>query len=223
MEETDSSSLFDKSLESNGDNHSFSKKINTLSDKSDAIEETQTKIRKKDKRQKKFFHCIEDSCIPLVIIYNTLLMIICPKSGREEKVTFGEEYKNYIYCSDNLNVDNYIKCQEPGHNEKKFKYYCFECKRNLCKLCLQNKICSHKDENRFIFKQNLSKYKKIAEDIQKKINSLKLIDTPTKLCIETSLNNFNEFKYNYSYFKNMDVFNDYLNKIIKKEIIKKYN
>jgi len=223
MEETDSSSIIDKSSESQGDNHSFIKKINTFSDESYAFKETQ--IPKKDIKQKKYLHCKNDFWVPNVKYnkYEKLLEIKCPKCHIEKKVTFGEAYKDFIYCSDHLDVGNFIKCKEPGHEEKKFKYYCFKCERNLCKFCLQNKLCNHEDEDKFIFKQKLSGYKNIADGIQEKINSLKLIDTPTKELIETNINNFNELQYNYSYFKNMEVLDEYLNDIINKKIIKKYN
>ena len=150
--------------------------------------------------------------------------------------------KNILYDDDEEYKNNLSNLLCPEHH-KKFRYFCTECNKNICKDCLR-KIDLHLDHNLIIFdKLYVEIFKKIENILEiVKINSTKndIIINPSNLSIETKYieaeyfirlisivyNDFIIFP-NYILFQNIIKIEQFLNNFIfnknNKKDIKDYN
>ena len=110
------------------------------------------------------FLCKECGQIPkLFFLNNGRIKLICKK----ERVIFIEDILNYLDTQSFK--ENKLKC--PFHN-KKFIYYCKQCKRNLCDICMNDCSKHNKIKEIVCLKLYLKVFDKIAY-IQKKMKKEK--------------------------------------------------
>ena len=89
------------------------------------------------------------------------------------KIKEKEKYK--LLYNNKYSIRYFLFCHEPGHNTKKYEYYCKECKRPYCTMCL---IEIHKELNKThtieeIDTLNLSNYKSFCKEKLEKIKEKK--------------------------------------------------
>lgn len=118
------------------------------------------------------------------------------------ELSFERVFSEYIVDYDKQrNYDDYFFCQLPGHDNNEFKYYCEECKKNLCSLCNEKfKVCPHNEDYLFNFNQNYDDYIGFGQSIKNELNEKKSIDPFISKLFDVIFENFIEFKNNYSYF-----------------------
>ena len=151
----------------------------------------------------KFFGCnYYFHSIPIIIIIGDYLEISC-ECGRKEQLTFEEAYKKLLDDRKNLYIEDYYICRKEGHLEKKYEYYCFECKKNLCEFCLS--YCNHNKKKLFIFAKEYRPTLKLIQEIKKMLETIN-IDKYLKILFENICNNFKSHPNHYSYFANIKAF-----------------
>ena len=89
--------------------------------------------------------------INTITFYNKICNIKAEcKCDFKEKVFQIDEFRDNYIIDEKLeeeNIENYLKCQEHKNNlnkDIKYKYYCEECKINLCDVCIEEKLCKIK-------------------------------------------------------------------------------
>ena len=167
---------------------------------------------------KKHFLCMYPfHDIPTFIIENTSLKISC-RCGRYEELSYKDALKIFVSnISENTNLDNYYKCQKKEHREKKFKYFCFNCNRNLCKLCLRLSNY-HKNHKMVIFENEIQNTKTLAYNINEKLKKIKSIEKDLKDLFNVIFDNFSKYPNNYSYIDIFNEYNNYLKKNFPNEV-----
>ena len=170
------------------------------------------------KIKSKFFGCHNNLAldIPKIVFIGNILQILC-SCGINLKLTIDKVYEEYVHdydYEDNSLFENYYKCQM---HKKKWRYYCFECKKNLCSKCC--KQCKHNNKSLFIFDKEIVKAEEYVKKIRKKLNNNKKINDKLKNLFEIIIDNFNQTKnkndnsfdyYHYSHFNNLGAICKYL-------------
>lgn len=205
------SSTFDNTNEINKENEEFYDIFESFCDESLKSQENILKNLKS-----KFFGCNNNLVfdIPKIVFIGNILQILC-SCGINLKLTIDEVYEKYVYnYEENSLVENYYKCQM---HKKKWRYYCFECKKNLCSKCC--KQCKHNNKSLFIFDKEIIKAEEYVKKIKKQLNNNKKINDKLKNLFEIIINNFNQTKnkndnsfdyYHYSHFNNLGTICKYL-------------
>ena len=195
----------------NNENETFINDYSSFCDKSLESQEKNEKIRKS-----KFFACNNNFfCdIPIIVLIKNILLIVC-SCGIKQELTIDEVYEKYVhYYKDNSLIEKYYKCQV---HQKKWRYYCFECKKNLCSKCC--KQCKHNNKNLSIFDKEIKKAEDFVIKIKKKLNNNKNINDKLRNLFEIIIDNFNQTKnkyddsynyYHYSHFNNLGTIYKYL-------------
>lgn len=205
------SSTLDNTNEINNENKEFIDIYDSFCDES---LKSQEKIGKSLKS--KFLGCHNNLTldIPKIVFIGNILQILC-SCGVNLKLTIDEVYEKYVHdYEDNSLVEKYYKCQL---HKKKWRYYCFECKKNLCSKCC--KQCKHNNKSLFVFDKEIVKTEEYAKKIKKKLNNNKNINDKLKDLLEIIIDNFNKTKnkydnsydyYHYSHFNNLGTIYKYL-------------
>ena len=112
----------------------------------------------------------------------------------------------------NIDISKYYKCQKLEHRNKKFRYFCKNCKEHLCKLCFEKD--NHPNTHEFvIFDFILSEAQNLAKQIKNKLeldSIKKKIDNNLIELFNIIYNNFLDHKYHYSYIVIINEYNRYL-------------
>ena len=150
-------------------------------------------------------------CIPTFEIGKKNIKISC-QCGYYNNTEF--EFKNVILkfvhtITPFINLDDYYRCQNEDHKNKKFKYYCKKCHQHLCKICLK-RTHVHSNHSLVIFDLEKNKIKNLADSINKKINELNDIDKDLKILFNIIYDNFQSYPLNYSYICIFNEFNRFL-------------
>ena len=88
-------------------------------------------------------------------------------------------------------VKNYY-CEKDYEQLNPLKYYCFDCKKDLCDIC-QKTHMNHNQKSYDTMKPNIDNIKKQLNEIEDKINDLKYIIDNIKGHLDNSLEIFNHY------------------------------
>ena len=164
----------------------------------------------------KFFGCNNNFSfdIPKIVFIGNILHILC-SCGININLTIDEVYEKYVHDYEEKSlIEKYYKCQT---HKKKWRYYCFECKKNLCSKCC--KQCKHNTKNIYIFDKEIMKAEEFVKKIKKKLNNNETINVKLRNLFEIIIDNFNKTKnkfensydyYHYSHFNNLEKIFKYL-------------
>ena len=121
--------------------------------------------------ENKILFCLDCKSTPLIEFFNLYFARVkCKCNKKREKFNCDEIIKNFLIDIDindnNELIQEYIKCNIKHQYydngvDKKFRYYCDNCEKNMCKLC------THKHECPIRYRKDFKKYE---NDIKEKIN-----------------------------------------------------
>ena len=122
-----------------------------------------------------YYNCTE--CPSLIEITslnenNNTIKFICIKNNEEKTFTV----KEYLEMMEKYKSNNIIKDKCDKHNYKQYRYYCLDCKQNLCRKCIKTKM--HKNHNKKIIDELIpdnEDLKIIEKRIEKYSNKMKYI------------------------------------------------
>ena len=159
--------------------------------------------------KKKHFLCrYPPLSIPTFEIIINKLKVSC-YCKRNEELTYKLALAKLIDdIEENRNLNDYYRCSNKEHKNKKFKYFCKECNRHLCKLCVQN-TNYHKEHNLVVLKAQIFSTKILGKQINDKINTINEFDNDLKKLFNIIYDNFLNYPINYSYimiFKEFEKF-----------------
>lgn len=188
--------------------------IDLIKEYDDYCEEKENSLISKNKEKEKeicfFFFCyFFQHSLPILTFSGGSLEIVCEcKSKIENRFTFEEASKKFLFNNKHLNKDACFKCDKEGHRNKKFKYYCPKCKiKHLCKFCLEK--CNHEKE-RIILIKLIKPIDEMIKRIEIKLKNCNKIDYYLKMIIESIINTYRYNPYHYSYYANFKAIHDYL-------------
>lgn len=194
MEDKETNSFISNSSEIFNLQNAFTH-INSKSNNSSFYEEYSAEI---EKINKKYFICKECKSIPKIIFnQDNSFNLKCNCKKRTNLIFNSNDFKyNYSYIGNNdKSEDTYLNnllCKD--HNSKKYKYYCSDCKVDICEECF---IERHKRHSLIFFTDN--KMELLLNDLSKlkiKLNSNLMTEfinwRDIKDLIEILMNEFDE-------------------------------
>ena len=145
--------------------------------------------------------CKKCNTFPLISFSSfNILNITCNCLNNNNKMNINEFYNNYITQEDNIKKEykNLFFCDK---HYKKFKYYCIDCKEDLCKICLKETSLHtfHQMDYFDVYIYNLNiKLENIKEKFYQTINKNEFEKLIMIIC-----NNYNNY-YNYNLIKSIE-------------------
>ena len=138
--------------------------------------------------------------IPILLIVDTSLNIYCPlheeiDEDKKSKLFKKQDFK-YFLCTHYVNKNDFFNCPFDGHG--KFEYYCPKCDKQLCVVCMNQKICIHKEEI-IIFAKERNKIETM--NLTEQLKLIPDYKLRNKEVIEIYYNNYLENPNHISYFK----------------------
>ena len=163
----------------------------------------------KKKLKKRFYICKNCESSPkITFVGNNLLNLKCDCNKlnnlrTNDFIEFYSENKN--------NANKYLGCKD--HYHCKYKYYCFNCKVNLCEECLIDKIHeNHLKQSLFLNKEEFDEVKKIIKNVRKKLHKGDIEYRKILNIIESIIKKYKEYP-SHNLYKSIFKFKDFLSKL----------
>ena len=125
------------------------------------------KVELKKKLKNRYFFCKHCHSSPkFSFTFNNLLKIKCD-CKKIINIRTNDFIDNYT-CQDKNIVEKYFYCKE---HEQSYEYYCFDCKSNICEVCLRKKK-THKNHSLqyiLIIDDEIKKVDKLIKEIRNKL------------------------------------------------------
>lgn len=108
-----------------------------------------------------------------------------------------------------VKIDDFYLCKKDSHLNKNYKYYCLNCRQNLCSKCLQE-TNSHSEHNILYYPQLEKNIEEMAYRISHKIKRFN-INKDLKDIFLLIYDYYLKNPINYSYIQIIKEFDRYLN------------
>ena len=173
---------------------------------------------KKRRLKKKYIICNNCHSSGKILINNSLIHVKCNCRKLDNLRT--HDFIDYYINHKKKEADKYLCCQE--HKKYKYKYYCCDCKVNLCEECLiTNKYHeNHSLEDLLNTQDKIREIKQLIKEVRKKLSKGDIENRKILNIIENMVKFYKEYP-SHNLYKSLFNVNKYLKEMNIPRITKK--